>query len=140
MKFLPKKQKHKKQQKRKKSNFVGPVNTLNNKCYNTLSLKTLNFGRITGKQLEAMYKCINKHIKKFGRVILRIFPQTPITKKPTEVRMGKGKGNVSFWVVKIKSGIVICEIETNSILLAIKALKQAQKKISIKTKIVFSYD
>ena len=140
MNFLPKKKKYKKQQKGKQFNKITSVKTLSNKLFYTVGLKSLSFGRIPGKQIESMYKCINKYIKKSGRLILNIFPHTPITNKPIEVRMGKGKGSVSFWVAPVKAGVVLCEVETNSLILAIKALKQAQQKISIKTKIITNYD
>ena len=140
MNFLPKKQKYKKQQKGKKFNKITCVRSLKSTIFNRVALKSLSSGRITSKQIESIYKCINKYIKKSGRLVLHIFPQTPITNKPIEVRMGKGKGNVSFWVAKIKCGILLCEIETDSFVLAVKALKQAQQKISIKTKIIKNYD
>lgn len=139
MKFLPNKQKYKKQQRGKAYNKISSVKTLKNINFNTIALQTVSFGKITNKQLESMYKCINKYIKKSGKLILHIFPQMPVTRKPVEVRMGKGKGNISFWVAKIKSGVLICELETNSIALSFKALKQAQHKISIKTKIKKRY-
>ena len=133
MSLTPKKQKYKKQQKGRAFNKIGPVFTLNSLSFGSYGLKTLESGRISSKQLESLYQCLNKIIKKTGRVVLTVFPHTPISKKPIEVRMGKGKGNVDSWVAKIKAGRVICEIITNSKELAIKALHQAQLKLPIKT-------
>ena len=79
---------------------------------------------------------MNKIIKKFGQVKINIIADTPITKKPIEIRMGKGKGAVDHWISKITSGCILFEIETNSKILAVKALKAAQLRLPINTKIV----
>lgn len=131
--FIPKNFKFRKQQKGKFFNkiFSG--------CFkqqtNCLKLKTLGFGRLTSNQLKSLKQTINKIIKKRGRVVFKIFPQTPITKKPTEVRMGKGKGAFSHWVAKVQPGTTICYIESEFVLLTRKALEYAKIRLPIKTKI-----
>ena len=80
----------------------------------------------------------NKQIKKLGRLKVNIFPHTPISKKPIEVRMGKGKGNVDHWIFKVKPGFILYEIETIFIPIAIKALQRGQVRLPIKTKIIFN--
>ena len=136
--YFPRQQKFKKQQKGKSFNRInGTILGLNNLKFGTLGLKVIEPIRLNSKQLETIYQSINKIIKKNGRVIIKYFPQTPITKKPIEVRMGKGKGNVDFWVAKIKSGSILCEIETSFKTLALKALTQAKIKLPVKTKICF---
>lgn len=84
-------------------------------CYGSFGLRALEYGRITAKQIESALKAINKEIKKQGhgrlaQVWIRIFPHTPVTEKPTEVRMGKGKGVPSFWVAKVKPGQILFEV------------------------------
>lgn len=135
--FTPKKSKFKKQQKGKAFNRVISPIVLNNLQTGSIGLRAIEFGRLTSKQVEAIYKIINKTIKKTGRLVLKVFPQTPISKKPIEIRMGKGKGSVDHWVCKIKSGSLICELEVNSSLTAIKALRLAQLRIPFKTKIIY---
>lgn len=135
--FTPKKSKFKKQQKGKAFNRVITPTILNNLQMGSIGLRALEFGRLNSKQLEAVSKIINKTIKKTGRLVLKVFPQTPISKKPIEIRMGKGKGGVDHWVSKIRSGCLLCELEVNSRLIAIKALRLAQLRIPFKTKIIY---
>jgi len=138
MNFIPTNSKYKKQQKGKKSSHI----TNNIKFFQlksgSIGLKALSFGRITTKQLQTLKQQINKQLKKKGRLKMNIFPQTPISKKPLEIRMGKGKGAVDHWVCKIKPGTILLEIDTEFISLAIKALELIQIRISLTTKIVFN--
>jgi large subunit ribosomal protein L16 len=76
-------------------------------------------------------------MKKLGKVYFKIFPHNPITKKPLEIRMGKGKGNVDHWVYNSKIGVLLCEIQTQHYIKAFKALKAAQHRLPIKTKILY---
>ena len=131
--FTPKNFKFRKQQKGK--NFSKIFSSHLNPQINCIKLKTLGFGRLTSNQLKALKQTINKIIKKRGRVIFKIFPQTPMTKKPTEVRMGKGKGAFSHWIAKVKPGTTICYIESEFLLLTRKALEYAKNRLPIKTKI-----
>jgi|TARA_B110000977_G_C11009895_1_gene467250 large subunit ribosomal protein L16 len=136
--LFPKKTKFKKQHKGKNLKIVNQVFELNRLNFGSVGLKSISVGRLTSKQIESMCQSINKIIKRFGRLTLNIFPDTPVSKKPIEVRMGKGKGNVSYWVYKVKSGTLLCEVETSSIQLGLKALKTAQYRLPIKTKIIFN--
>ena len=138
MKLFPKKTKYKKEQKGKSFNRISKVQTLDHLKFGSFGLKALTPGRLTSKQLLTIYNGLNKVIKKNGRIIMRVFPHTPVTSKPIEVRMGKGKGYVNFWIAKIFSGTLLCEVEANSSALALKALKQIQIKIPLKTKILIS--
>lgn len=136
MLFIPKKSKFKKRQKGKKLNTINKVCTINKLSFGRLGLKSLSSGHMTSKQLSSLRQTINKVIKKKGKLKINIFPNTPITKKPLEVRMGKGKGNIDRWVFKVRSGTILCEIETTSLLVGVQALKLAQFKIPIRTKII----
>ena len=107
---------------------------------------TLNFGsfglkatqpeRITARQIEAARRAMTRHMKRQGRVWIRIFPDLPVTSKPTEVRMGKGKGSVDFWSAKVKPGRVMFEIDGVSDVVAREALRLAAMKLPIKTRVV----
>ena len=78
--------------------------------FGSYGMKALQPERITARQIEAARRAITRHIKRQGRVWIRIFPDLPVTKKPTEVRMGKGKGSVEFWAAKVKPGSIIFEL------------------------------
>ena len=103
--------------------------------FGTIALKSTEHGKLNSKQIQTLVQLINKKLKKKGKIKLNIFPNTPVTKKPTEARMGKGKGNVDFWIYKIRPGIFVCEIETHFISLAKKVLRLVQIRLPIKTKI-----
>jgi large subunit ribosomal protein L16 len=94
MLFIPIKTKFKKQQKGKKLNKISKINCLENFNFGKLTLRSMDTGHINSKQINAFKQTINKIIKKKGKLKINIFPNTPISKKPLEVRMGKGKGNV----------------------------------------------
>ena len=136
MKYIPKKIKFNKQQKGKSFNKIIKSKYLNSLSFGSYGLKCISPGRLTSKQIESIYNCLNKLIKKNGRVVMRVFAHVPISKKPIEVRMGKGKGNIAYWAAKISAGSILCEIESNSDISAIKALIYVQKKISLRTKII----
>lgn len=138
MRFVPRQTKYKKQQKGRNTNIITKVSDLNKLHFGFVGLKSKSSGRLTSKQLESVRQSINKIIKKSGRLVITVFPNTPITKKPIEVRMGKGKGSVNSWVAKVKSGVTICEIEISKISLALKALRLAQFRLPIKTKIFYN--
>lgn len=134
MLFIPKKQKYKKQQKGKSfRKIVYKSCTLK---HGQIGLKTLHSARFDSKLIISLYNNLKKKMKKKGKVLITVFPQTPITNKPVEVRMGKGKGNVAFWVAKVKAGCIICEISTFKITSAINVLKNIRFKLPVKTKIV----
>lgn len=104
--------------------------------FGEFALKATGRGRITARQIEAARRAINRHIKRGGKVWIRIFPDKPITKKPLEVRMGKGKGSVEYWVAQIQPGRVIYEMEGVSEELAREALKLAAAKLPVSTTFV----
>ncbi len=134
MPYVPKKAKFKKLQKGKKLNTMNKVFSLNKFSFGKLGLRAVNTGHMNSKQVSCLKQTLNKIVKKRGKVKINIFPGVQVTKKPLEVRMGKGKGNVDRWVFKVRSGTLLCEIDTTDILLGLKALKLAQIKIPIKTR------
>jgi len=95
MYFIPSKSKYKKQQKGKSICCIYKNNNFFRLKFGSIALKATSFGRLTSKEIKTIKYCINKVIKKRGRLVLNIYPQTPITKKPLEIRMGKGKGSVN---------------------------------------------
>jgi len=96
-------------------------------------LKATGRGRITARQIEAARRAMTRHVKRGGKIWIRIFPDVPVTKKPLEVRQGKGKGNVEYWVVKIQPGRVLYEMEGVSEEIAREAFKLASAKLPIST-------
>jgi|SRR5687767_3031379 large subunit ribosomal protein L16 len=99
-------------------------------------LKALEPERVTARQIEAARRAITRQMKRAGRVWIRIFPDLPVTKKPIEVRMGKGKGSVEFWACRVKPGRVMFEIDGVPDPLAREALRLGAAKLPIKTRIV----
>ena len=107
----------------------------NNLNFGTIGLKALESGFISARQLESARQAMVSKIKKKGKLWIKIFPNLPITKKPAEVRMGKGKGNVSHWVAKIRGGSVLFEVCGINRKNAIKAFKTGSAKLPVKTQI-----
>ena len=103
-------------------------------------LQAVERGRITARQIEAARRAMTRHMKRQGRVWIRVFPDTPVTSKPTEVRMGKGKGSVDFWAAKIKPGRIMFEIDGVGESVAKEALRLASMKLPVKTRIVVRQD
>jgi len=99
-------------------------------------LKALEHGRVTARQIEAARRALSRHVKRGGKVWIRIFPDKPITKKPLEVRQGKGKGNVEYWVAQIQPGRVMFEIEGITEDMAREALRLAADKLPVKSTVV----
>ncbi|MEO1878595.1 MAG: 50S ribosomal protein L16 [Methylococcales bacterium] len=99
-------------------------------------LKSMTRGRVTARQIEAARRTISRHVKRAGKMWIRIFPDKPITKKPLEVRMGKGKGSVEFWVAQVKPGTMLYEIQGVSEELAREAFTLAAAKLPVKTTFV----
>jgi len=104
--------------------------------FGAYGLKALEPERVTARQIEATRRAITRHMKRRGRVWIRIFPDVPVTKKPTEVRMGKGKGSVEFWAAKVKPGRIMFEIDGVNDAVAREALSLGAAKLPIKTLIV----
>lgn len=104
--------------------------------FGEFGLKSLGRGRITARQIEAARRTITGHVKRSGKMWIRIFPDKPITKKPLEVRMGKGKGSVEFWVAQVKPGTILYEIQGVPKDLARQAFTLAAAKLPVKTTFV----
>ena len=98
-------------------------------------LKCTGRGRITARQIEAARRAISRHVKRGGRLWIRVFPDKPISKKPLEVRMGKGKGNPEYWVALVQPGMVLYEIQGVDESLARQAFKLASSKLPVSTEI-----
>ncbi len=108
----------------------------NKVSFGEYGLKATDRGRITARQIEAARKAMTRHIRRGGKIWIRIFPDKPITKKPLEVRQGKGKGNVEYWVAQIKPGRILYEMSGVDENLAKEALKLAAAKLPVDTKFV----
>ena len=104
--------------------------------FGSFGLKAIEPERITARQIESARRAMTRHMKRQGRVWIRIFPDTPVTQKPTEVRMGKGKGSVEYWAAKVKPGRVMFEIDGVTEPVAREALRLAAMKLPIKSRIV----
>ena len=104
--------------------------------FGSFGMKALQPNRITARQIEAARRAITRHIKRQGRVWIRVFPDVPVSKKPTEVRMGKGKGTPEFWACRIKPGRVMCELDGVPENLAREAFDLASAKLPLKTKFI----
>jgi len=105
----------------------------NKVSFGEFGLKTTERGRVTARQIEAARRAMTRHIKRGGRIWIRVFPDKPISKKPLEVRMGKGKGNPEYWVSLVKPGHVLYEMEGVSEDIAREAFRLAGAKLPVKT-------
>ena len=108
--------------------------------FGTYGLKATEPERVTARQIEAARRAMTRHMKRQGRVWIRIFPDVPVTSKPTEVRMGKGKGSVDFWACRVKPGRMMFEIDGVNDDVAREALRLAAMKLPIKTRVVVRED
>ncbi len=104
--------------------------------FGTFGLKALSPERITARQIEAARRAITREMKRAGKVWIRIFPDLPVTDKPAEVRMGKGKGSVEYWAARVHPGRIMFEVEGVSEELARSALKLGAAKLPVQTKFV----
>jgi large subunit ribosomal protein L16 len=128
----PKQTKYKKTRKGKLSKYEFKTNNLK---FGTIGLKAVESGMLNAKQIEAARQAIVRKIKRKGKIWIRVFPDTPITSKPTGIRMGKGKGQVSHWVARIRGGTVLFEVCGVNFSLVSEALQTGGAKLPIKTKI-----
>lgn len=108
--------------------------------FGSFGIKTLDMGRITSRQIEAARIAANRYLNRQGRVYIRIFPDKPITSKPAEVRMGKGKGALDHWVAPVKPGRIMFEIDGVTLDQAKEALRLAAQKLPVRTKFVVRND
>ena len=131
--LMPKRVKHRKQQRGRRS---GVAIRGSNISFGEYGLKAMEQGWITNRQIEAARIAITRHIRRGGKVWIRIFPDKPVTIKPAETRMGKGKGSPEYWVAVVKPGRVMFEIEGISEEAAREAMRLAGHKLPIRTKFV----
>ena len=108
--------------------------------FGTFGLKATEPERVTARQIEAARRAITRHMKRQGRVWIRIFPDVPVTSKPTEVRMGKGKGSVDYWAAKVKPGRVMFEIDGVVESVAREALRLGAMKLPVTTRVIVRED
>jgi large subunit ribosomal protein L16 len=133
--LVPAKTKYRKAQKGGKK-ILGTAPTGNTLKFGSFGLKALESGKLNSKQIESARKVITRYMKRAGKLWIVIFPHTPITKKPAEVRMGSGKGNVEYYVAKIKPGRVVFEIDGIDDESAKIALQKAAAKLPFQSKII----
>ncbi len=109
-------------------------------AFGSFAIKTMDEGFITSRQIEAARIALNRYMKREGKVWIRIFPDKPITSKPAEVRMGKGKGAPSHWVAVVRPGRILFEVDSVPLEVAQEALRLAAQKLPVKTKFVVRRD
>lgn len=129
----PKRTKFRKQQKGRNRGLSDRGNRVS---FGDFGLKATTRGFITARQIESARRAITRHVRRGGKLWIRVFPDKPISKKPVEVRMGKGKGNVEYWVAPIQPGRVLYEIQGVSEDVARAAFERAGAKLSVRTKFV----
>ena len=108
--------------------------------FGSFALKATEPERVTARQIEAARRAITRHMKRQGRVWIRIFPDVPVSSKPTEVRMGKGKGSTDYWAAKVKPGRIMFEIDGVSEIIAREALRLGAMKLPVTTRVVARED
>jgi len=133
----PKRTKFRKMQKGRIKGLAKGGSDLN---FGSFGLKATQPERVTARQIEAARRAMTRHMKRQGRVWIRIFPDVPVTSKPVEVRMGKGKGSVDYWACKVKPGRVMFEIDGVAEDIAREALRLAAMKLPVKTRVVVRED
>ena len=129
----PKKVKYRKVQK---NNTAGKAWRGSDVDFGDYALQAMEPGRITSRQIEAARMAITRHVKRVGKLYIRIFPDKPISKKPAETRMGKGKGTPEEWVAVVRPGRVLYELEGASAELAKQAFHLAEHKLAVKTRLI----
>lgn len=136
----PKRTKYRKKQRRVKRSLLGKATRGNSIAFGEHALVSLGSGWITARQIEAARIALTRHVKRGGKVWIRIFPDVPYTKKPAETRMGKGKGSPEAWVAPVRPGTVMFEIAGVDRNLANEAMTLAASKLPLKTKFVSRRD
>ncbi len=129
----PKRTKYRKQHKGRISGAAKGGSSL---AFGQFGLKAMQPERITARQIEAARRAISRHVKRVGRMWIRIFPDVPVSKKPAEVRMGSGKGSVEYWAARVEPGRILFEIDGVPEQLAREAFERASAKLPIKTKFI----
>jgi large subunit ribosomal protein L16 len=133
----PKRTKYRKQQKGRIKGIANRGSTIS---FGSFGLKSMDIGRITNRQIEAARIAMTRYMKREGKVWIRIFPDKPITTKPQEVRMGKGKGALDHYVAVVKPGTIMFEMDGISLEVAKEGLRLAAQKLPVKTKFVVRRD
>ncbi|MGH8161681.1 MAG: 50S ribosomal protein L16 [Gammaproteobacteria bacterium] len=129
----PRRTKFRKQHKGRNRGVATRGNTV---AFGDFALRAVGRGRITARQIEAARRAMTRHVKRGGKIWIRIFPDVPITSKPLEVRMGSGKGGVEYWVARVKPGTVLYEMEGVSEEVAREAFRRAASKLPLQTQFV----
>ena len=129
----PKRTKFRKQQKGRNRGLAQRGNTVS---FGEFGLKAVGRGQLTSRQIEAARRAMTRHVKRGGKIWIRVFPDKPITKKPLEVRQGKGKGNVEYWVAQIQPGRLLYEMAGVSEEIAREAFRRAAAKLPVPTAFV----
>src|SRR3569623_2052277 len=119
-----------------KGRIKGVATSANQLDFGQFGLMAMEPERITARQIEAARRALTRHMKRVGRVWIRVFPDLPVSKKPTEVRMGKGKGSVEFWAARVKPGRIVFEVDGVSEETAKEALRLGAMKLPITTRVV----
>ncbi len=133
--LVPSKTKYRKAQKGGKK-ITGFASSGNKLSFGSFGLKSLEAGKLNSKQIESARKVLSRYMKRAGKMWIMVFPHTPVTQKPAEVRMGSGKGNVEYYIAKIKPGRVIFEVDGVESEVAHTSLMKAAAKLPFKTKII----
>ncbi len=136
MQLKPLKTKFSKAHKGKAINRIINKNSYIQLSNGVIGLKTLMHCRLTGIQIQNLYFTLNKFLKKAGNIKIKVFPSTPVSKKPNEIRMGKGKGAVDHWICRVLPGTILCEIETNNMVKALKAITYVRFRLPVRVKVV----
>ncbi len=131
--LAPKKFKHRKQHK---GRIHGNAKGGSSLSFGAYGLKATSPNRITSRQIEAARRAITRHLRRQGKVWIRIFPDVPVTKKPLEVRQGKGKGSVEYWAARVKPGRIMFELDGVPEKLAREAFELARMKLPVKTRFI----
>lgn len=122
--------------KTQKGRIYGNAKGGSSLAFGDYGLQALERGRITAAQLEAARVAINRHLKRKGKVWVRVFPHKPITRKPLETRMGKGKGGVEYWVAVVKPGVILFEIAGVPSAVALEAMSLADRKLGLRCRFI----
>ncbi|MEI7806341.1 MAG: 50S ribosomal protein L16 [Hyphomicrobiales bacterium] len=119
-----------------KGRIHGIATSGNTLVFGEYGLKALEPDRVTARQIEAARRALTRHMKRMGRVWIRVYPDVPVSKKPIEIRMGKGKGTPEYWVCRVKPGRILFELDGVPVQLAKEALALAAAKLPVKTRFI----
>jgi len=119
-----------------KGRIKGLATSANSLDFGQFGLKAMEPERVTARQIEAARRALTRHMKRVGRVWIRVYPDVPVSKKPAEVRQGKGKGSIEYWAARVKPGKILFELDGVAGPLAAEAFSRAAMKLPIKTKVV----